>query len=58
MACFNQAYHERRAEEQLELAQRAHLAAVVKAHVELAELHLAMIHEPPANEDVVPRLVG
>ena len=44
-------YHEGRAEEELALAQRAKLAAVVKAHMELAEMHLAEIYDSPANEE-------
>ena len=51
-------YHEGRAEEELVLAQQAKMPAVVKAHMELAEMHLAELYGSPANEEDVPKQAG
>lgn len=51
MSRASDAYHEGRAEEELELAQRASGPKAVKAHVELAELHMARIAEADPARD-------
>jgi hypothetical protein len=46
-------YLERRAEEELELAQRSDCPGAVKAHYELAGLYLDRLHNPVNREAVV-----
>jgi hypothetical protein len=47
----HQSYHERRAEQELALAQQAGTIWAVRAHMALAELHMDMIGDRPAPED-------
>ena len=47
------AYYERRAEIEIELAQRAAHARAVQAHYELASFYLDRVHgEPPAESQL------
>jgi hypothetical protein len=47
-------YHEARAEEELALAQTAHTADAVRAHVALAEMHLDIVYNPTPKEGDAP----
>jgi hypothetical protein len=51
---YEQDYFERRAEAELELAQTATHAGAVKAHYELAELYLDIVHGPGPQDAAAP----
>jgi hypothetical protein len=61
MVSAERIYFERRAEAELELAQKATHPAAVKAHCELAESYLSRIYGSAGRRDVAPgaeQLVG
>lgn len=60
MTKFSASYFEERAEEELELAQRASHPKAVKAHYELAGFYLDRVHGPSqdvsqTSQDLDPR---